>query len=246
MTQRSTVRVVAMLSILVMASTMAVVLSGLTTSSTVVAAADPRPLSRNQAKQLLTVMGCEDVEIGAIVHGLLPIDFGMAGCQNAATVYAIGRQYGHTQKMEVEFLFDADIGWFKMHYGTIGVLGTGKKERVTSLWMWTTTGVKELWPQRSLTDSSIAELLLGRWETEDGAQKVSYTKDGQWTHTVRGKTSSGSWKIERGVLIADPALTGESPIRWELLSLDKSLLVLHCKVEDGAVYRHELRRIDEK
>ncbi len=91
------------------AYTIVITAFAVTTFLTPLNAAEPKPLSKSQAVQLLTLMGYQDVEVGAIVHGYAPIFTARAGTQNEATVLGIGRIDGKVTKLECQLFYDADI-----------------------------------------------------------------------------------------------------------------------------------------
>jgi len=186
-------------------------------------AAEAKPLSKSQAAQLLVSMGYEDAEVGAIVQGFAP----MTGSQNVATVLGIGRSKGQIKKLEVQFFYDADVGWFGYEYDGNEISG----KPVTKLRMWTPSGYSEVRPKFSLTDSSATEKFIGAWQHDSG-MVISYTKDGGWQQTFQKSVLSGTWKIERGVIISTVLASAPEPVpsdavsRWQILSLDDSTLVI--------------------
>lgn len=192
-------------------------------------AAEPKPLTKSQAAQILQLMGYEDAEIGAIVQGM-----GMGfSSQNVATVFAIGRLRGNTEKIETQFFYDAEMGWFNHQFA----------ESPARLRIWSLGGYKECWPKMTLTDAAAADLILGSWSYE--TNKFTYTKDGRWKQIGR-ETETGTWKVEKGVLIpvADtiaPA-AAESSQQLRILSLDKSAMVLEIKGKDGSKGSIQLSR----
>jgi len=197
----------------------------LTASTTSILAIEPKPLSRSQAAQLLASMGYEDVAVGAIVQGGFPP---MSGSPNGATVLAIGRSNGRVEKLEKQFLYDVEIGWFYYEYNRNGLNG------VLKLRIWTSSGYKQLRPIMSLTDSSAAEMILGTWASDDSDDMLTYTNNGQWKQTGSAGSRTGSWEIERGVMISTESGPSGTTRQFEVLGLDKSALVLKLKLKNGA------------
>jgi hypothetical protein len=70
--------------------------------------ADPKPLSKADAVRILQSMGYQDAKIAFIIQGAVPI----AATPNAAMVSAVGYFNGQPKKVEQQFFYDDDLGWF--------------------------------------------------------------------------------------------------------------------------------------
>jgi len=81
-------------------------------------------------------MSYTNVEVAAIVQG-------MPTGPNSATVIAIGQSDGVIKKIDMQFLYDADIGWFYYQYD-----GDDLSVPTTKLKMWTLSGYKEIQPKQ--------------------------------------------------------------------------------------------------
>jgi hypothetical protein len=188
-------------------------------------AAEPKPLTKDQAAKLLASMGYEDIAVGAIVQGVAA----MTSTPNGAMVLAIARRNGEIQKVELQVFYDADTGWFYHEYDT----------PPTRLRIWSLSGYDELRPKLALTDKEVAEKILGTWKPKTGDAILVYTKDGRWTQKASGKTLAGTWKCENGVIISTE---GGAISRFPILTLERSTLVLKVKRDDGTVVSAEFSR----
>ena len=101
--------------------------SGVVTS----ALAEPKPLPKSDAAKILASMGYERVTVAFIIQGAVP----MAATQNAAMVSAMGVFNGKLQKVEKQFFYDNDLGWFCTEDGTDKNTG-----QVTFIRLWTVSG----------------------------------------------------------------------------------------------------------
>lgn len=195
-------------------------------------AAEPKPLAKNQAVQLITSMGYQDVEVGAIVHGFAV----GSDSHSVATAFGIGRRNGLTEKLQVILFYDVDTGWFGYEYDT----------PPTKLRTWTLAGYKEFRPKMSLSDAEATELILGSWKPDEVDELLTYTKDGKWTQAIKGAVNHGTWKIEGSAIISTESKAPETNHRFEILGLDKSALILKLEKKDAAAFSVTFHRSGDK
>jgi hypothetical protein len=189
--------------------------------------AEVKPLSKPQAEKLLALLGYEEIEVGAVIqHQSI-----LSGAPSVSMVIAIGRSQGEIKKIEQTFYYDTESGWFFYQFDNPS----------NKLRMWTLDGYKELRPKFSLTDSSAAEIIIGSWRSRSGVM-FRFTEDSRWLQTFHDQSFSGTWKIERGVVIftfltsTNENYPSGTVTRWQILDLDKRKLILKFPDEREIIF----------
>jgi len=98
--------------------------------------ADPKPLSKADATTILENMGYKQTKVAFVIQDAVP----MAATPNGAMVTGLGRMNGKLEKIEKQFFYDNDIGWFYTE-------DRGERGNVSGIRIWSANGYSETKPE---------------------------------------------------------------------------------------------------
>jgi hypothetical protein len=107
---------------------------------------DVKPLDKQTATSILGFMGYAHITIGAITGGVVP---------SSKTILAVGMKEGTEVKIQEQFQYDPDLGWFYFEFEETGANGQavnrdlppgfgGGAAAHVKLRIWSASGYKQI------------------------------------------------------------------------------------------------------